>query len=343
VSEVVASASGERQISRLFEWARDKEGAMGFYLLRRLGLAALITLGVSLLVFGELHLVPGGEARAVLGLKAKPYQIRHFDKVMGLDKPVFVQYWDWLLTILHGNLGYSYELNASVDSLIAAALPKTVLLLGLATIVTYIIGIPLGILQAVKRSSRFDHIVTAVSFTFYSLPSFWFSVLLILWFSVDLHILPSEAPQGSLVQIITHPIGLILPVLAVSLLGFAGLSRYMRSSAIESLGQDYIRFARAKGASERVVLLRHMLRNSLIPIITLFGFTLPGLIGGSVIIEEIFNYPGMGLLYYNAITSEDYPVILGIHLLVGFAVVVGNLVADLLYVLVDPRIKYTSE
>jgi peptide/nickel transport system permease protein len=316
---------------------------VGLYLLRRLGLAVLISLGVSILVFGELHLVPGGEARAVLGLKAKPYQIRHFDKVMGLDQPIFVQYWDWLLRILHGNLGYSYQLNASVDSLIARALPKTVLLLGLATILTYLIGIPLGILQAVKRSSRLDHLITGASFTFYSLPSFWFAVLLILWFSVDLHVLPSEAPQGNLLQIITHPVGLILPVVCIALLGFAGLSRYMRSSAIESLGQDYIRFARAKGASEKLVLFRHMLRNSLIPIITLFGFTLPGLIGGSVIIEEIFNYPGMGLLYYNAITSEDYPVILGLHLLAGFAVVVGNLVADLLYLLVDPRIKYTSD
>jgi len=195
----------------------------------------------------------------------------------------------------------------------------------------------------VQRGGIGDNVFTGVSFTLYSMPDFFFALLLIAIFSVQLHILPPEAPQAATVAgILADPRALVLPVLTLTLVSVAGFSRYMRSSAIDVLAQDYIRVARAKGLRERLVLLRHVLRNSMLPIVTVLGLSLPGIVVGAVIAEEVFNYPGMGLLFYQAATSHDFPILLGSTLLVGVATVIGNLAADISYAVLDPRVRYDS-
>jgi peptide/nickel transport system permease protein len=204
-----------------------------------------------------------------------------------------------------------------------------------------VIALPMGIYQAVRRDRLSDHLLTGVSFTLYSMPTFFFGILLIAVFSVQLHIFPPEAPSAtSLGGVLADPRALVLPVLTLALVTLASFSRYMRSSAIEVLAQDYVRVARAKGLSRRLVLSRHVLRNSALPVVTLVGLSFPNIIAGAVISEEIFNYPGMGLLMYQASTSHDIPILLGCTLVIGVATVVGSLAADIAYAILDPRVRY---
>jgi peptide/nickel transport system permease protein len=208
-------------------------------------------------------------------------------------------------------------------------------------VVSVVIAIPLGILQAVRRNRPIDYTLTGASFIGYSMPVFWLGILLILIFAVDLHALPPEGPQGATIQaVLAQPLGLVLPVATLSIVTVAQFSRFMRSAAIDNLVQDYIRTARANGLSTRAVLFRHLLRNSLIPIITLIGLSLPATISGAVITESVFNYPGMGLLLWTAATVRDYPVLLGFTVVVGAATVAGSLLADVLYAVADPRVRY---
>jgi len=217
----------------------------------------------------------------------------------------------------------------------------SVLLVGISYLVSVAIAIPLGILQAVRRNRPIDYTLTGASFIGYSMPVFWLGILLILIFAVDLHALPPEGPQGATIQaVLAQPLGLVLPVATLSIVTVAQFSRFMRSAAIDNLVQDYIRTARANGLSTRAVLFRHLLRNSLIPIITLIGLSLPATISGAVITESVFNYPGMGLLLWTAATVRDYPVLLGFTVVVGAATVAGSLLADVLYAVADPRVRY---
>jgi peptide/nickel transport system permease protein len=243
--------------------------------------------------------------------------------------------------LIHGNLGFSYHYNQTVDSLLAQDLPKTAVLVGLSYLISIAVAIPLGILQAVRRNKPIDYGLTGLSFIGYSMPVFWLGILLILIFAVDLHWLPPEAPQGTTIgAILSQPSGLVLPVATLSIITIAQFSRFMRSSAIENLVQDYIRTARGNGLSSGSVLFRHLLRNSLLPIITLVGLSLPATLSGAVITESVFNYPGMGLLLWTAATVRDYPVMLGFTVVVGAATVVGSLLADILYAVADPRVRY---
>jgi peptide/nickel transport system permease protein len=315
---------------------------MIYYIARRLVQAVFVVLGVTIIVFIIVHLLPGSPAEALLGPHATRQQIRDFNIANGYNKPLWIQYGDYLGRLIHGNLGYSYSNNQPVATLIAQDLPKSALLLGLAYLVALVVGVPLGILQAVRRNKPVDYALTAATFVGYSMPVFWLSILLVLVFSVTWHLLPPEAPQGATVgAVLSQPLALILPVLALALVTIALFSRFMRSSAMENLVQDYIRTARAKGLPERTVLFRHLLRNSLIPVITLIGLTFPFTVSGSVIVESVFNYPGMGLLAWTAATSQQYAVLLGVTLVVGTATVLGNLVADVLYAFVDPRVRYS--
>lgn len=312
------------------------------YLLRRIGQSLIVLFIVSVIVFILLHMLPGGIAHAVLGPRATPQQIAHFNHVNGYDKPIPVQYLVWLGGLLHGDLGYSYHLNQSVTSLIAQRLPKTLVLTVLSLILALLIAIPVGVAQAVRRNKLGDYIMTAVAFIFYASPPFFLSLLMILWFALELPIFPAQAPQGSsLIEIFSQPNALVLPVVSFALLIFALFSRYMRSSVMDNLVQDYVRTARAKGAGERTVLYGHILRNSLIPLATLLGLYLPALFGGALIIESVFNYPGMGLLFWQEAQVDDYPTLLGITLVVGAATVIGNLLADIAYAVLDPRVRYT--
>lgn len=311
------------------------------YLLRRIGQAVVVVIGVSIVVFVLSHLLPGGEARAALGPRATALQVAAFNKAQGLDLPLPAQYGHYAWQLLQGNLGYSYQYNQTVNSLLAEFVPKSLVLFGAAVIVAVIIAIPLGIFQAVRRNKVSDYLLTGVSFVAYSMPTFWLGLLLITGFAVSFHFLPAEGPQGGLGSVFAQPAAMILPVATIALVTVAQFSRYMRSAALDSLAQDYIRTARAKGLSQRAVLTRHLLRNSLIPIITLLGAYLPIIFSGALVTEVVFNYPGVGLLFYHAAMSKDYQVLLGTVLVVSVAAVFGSLVADIAYAIADPRVRLT--
>jgi peptide/nickel transport system permease protein len=311
------------------------------YLAQRAGQAAVVVIGLMILTFIMIHLEPGSAARATLGVRATPGRIAIFNSTYGLNEPLYRQFVTYVDQVLHGNLGTSYSLQIPVSTLIAQRLPRDLLLLGLSTVLALLIAVPLGIYQAVKRGGVSDHVLTGASFTLYSTPDFLFAILLIALFSVQLRILPPEAPQASSVGgILADPRALVLPVVTLALVTVASYSRYMRSSAIDVLAQDYIRVARAKGLPRRLILLRHVLRNSLLPVVTMVGLSFSWIVAGAVIAEEVFNYPGMGLLFYQAATTHDFPVLLGSTLVVGVATVVGNLAADVAYGVLDPRIRY---
>ncbi len=300
----------------------------------------VVLLGVSIVAFILLHLLPGGPARAELGLRATPGQIRAFDLRYGLLKPLPVQYLDWLNQLIHGNLGFSYKQNQTVDALLANNIPRTLLLVGVATLLALIIAIPMGLYQAVRRNKPEDYALTGMSFLFYSMPSFFLGIILIILFSDVLPWLPSTGPTAQTPLWNQIP-NLLLPMITLTLVTLALFSRYMRSSVIESLIQDYIRTATAKGLSRREILTRHVLRNALLPVVTLIGLSLPGILSGALIVESLFNYPGMGLLFWNAAITDDFPVMLGTTIVVGVAVVVGSLLADVLYAVLDPRVRIT--
>jgi peptide/nickel transport system permease protein len=311
------------------------------FIIRRLGQAIVVVLGVTLITFLLLHALPGSLARDILGNRASPQAIAQFNHQNGLDRPVWIQYWLFLNKLLHGNLGYSYQYNRSVDSLLATDLPRDLVLGGLSLIFSLLIAIPVGIAQAVRRNGMLDYAGTGISFLLYSMPQFAIALLLIQFLSISFHVFPAEAPQSaSALGMLQHPSALVLPVAALTLVTFAAFSRYMRSSAIDTLAQDYIRTARAKGLPERLVLWRHLLRNSLIAVVTLVGLSIPLVLTGTLIIEQVFNYPGAGLEYFQAALRNDYEVMLGITVLVGVITVVGNLIADIGYAILDPRIRY---
>jgi peptide/nickel transport system permease protein len=313
------------------------------YIIRRVVQAVFITLGVTLLVFLLLHLLPGGPARAILGPRANAVQIAQFNHDNGLDQPIWVQYWTYVQQLAHLNFGYSYKLNQTVGALLSEDLPKTLVLVGLSYVVAIVIAIPLGIYQAVRRNRVDDYVLTGASFVFYSMPVFWLGIILIVIFSEILHLLPPEGPQGATVgDLFGQFTSLILPVVTLALGTIALFSRYMRSSTLENMVQDYVRTARAKGASNTRVLFLHVLRNALIPILTLIGLSISFIFSGALITEALFNYPGIGLLFWNAAITQDYPVILGVIVVTGLATVLGSLLADVLYAAADPRVRYTK-
>jgi peptide/nickel transport system permease protein len=312
------------------------------YIIRRVIQAIIVTLIVSVITFLLLHLVPGGEVHAILGLKATPGEIKAFSKEWGFDRPLYVQYGKWLWQLLHGNFGFDLKFNAPVSTLMITALPRTIVLAVIGTGVGLLIGVPLGIFQAVRRYSVVDHVVTGIGFVGYGSPTFFVGLMLIQWFAIDLHIFPAEAPQAtSLSGILSDPIALVLPVATYAFVAFALWSRFMRSSVLDNIVQDYVRTARAKGASEKRVLWGHIFRNSLITIVTLLGLQLPVILAGSIFIEYVFNYPGMGLLFLNAALNTDIQLMLAITVLSTVLTIVGNLLADIGYAMLDPRVRYS--
>jgi peptide/nickel transport system permease protein len=312
------------------------------FLIRRILQAILVTFFVTIFTMLLVHLFPGGPIRALLGPRATTQQIAYYDNLYGFNKPIYEQYAKWVWQLLHGNFGYSLKLNQSVASLIANRLPKTVVLVAIGTVVSLIFGIPLGIYQAVKRYTIGDYALTGLSFLGYATPTFFLGLMLVEWFSVDIHLFPPFAPQGnSLGQVLSQPRALVLPVTAFAFLEYALWSRYMRSSVMDNLVQDYVRTARAKGASERRVLWGHVFRNSLISIVTLLGLSIPSLVAGAIFIEVVFNYPGMGLAFYQAAQNVDYQTLLGFTVVGTVATIVGNLLADIGYAVLDPRVRYS--
>jgi peptide/nickel transport system permease protein len=311
------------------------------YIVRRLAQAIVVILGVTMIAFLMEHLLPGGIARAIIGTRATSQQIALFNKANGLDSPVWYQYWVYLGHLVHGNLGFSYKQNRSVDNIIANDLPRDVMLVGTSLVLAVLIAVPVGVAQAVKRNHSLDYAGTTVSFVLYSMPSYALGLILIALLSIKFKVFPAFAPQGATVgAMLAHPLGLVLPVMTLTLVTYALFSRYMRSSAIESLAQDYIKTARAKGLSERLILWRHVLRNSLVPVTTLVGLSLPAVLTAGLVIEQLFNFQGLGLEYFNAATNYDFPVMVGITVLIGLVTALGNLFADLTYAVLDPRVRY---
>ena len=313
------------------------------FLIRRTGQAVLVLFLVSLIVFVLLHQLPGGPARAILGQTATPEAIAHFDHQQGYDRSLPVQYGMYLDRLVTGDLGESYKLNQSVLTLLGERLPKTLLLTGLSLLVAALLAVPLGILQAVRRGKLSDYVLTGAAFLAYATPVFFLGIVLILTFSQQWQLFPAEAPQAESVGgILGEPGGLVLPVVTMALGIIAMFSRYMRSAVLDNLGEDYVRTARAKGQSQARVMARHVLRNALIPLASLLGLYLPTLLSGALVVEAMFNYPGMGLLFWNAAQSSDFPVLLGVTLVVGCATVLGSLLTDIAYALLDPRIRSVS-
>jgi peptide/nickel transport system permease protein len=312
------------------------------FLIRRMLQAAVVVLIVTAITFLLLRLIPGNVAIAVLGPTAyrNPATVAAFNAEYGFDKPWFQQYLLWLGHLLHGNLGYSWTLNQSVASLLGQRLPKTIILAGIATVIALLVAVPIGLWQAVRRNKAVDYTFTGLSFLFYAAPTFFVGTVLILVFSVKLGWFGPEGPQGGVISDLTDWRDMTLPVATLALVTIALFSRYMRSAVLDNLTEDWVRTARAKGASSRRVLFRHVLRNSLIPIATLLGLSLPFIFAGALITESVFNYPGMGYLFYQSAQKQDYPVMLGFVVVVAIATVVGSLLADIAYAVLDPRVRY---
>jgi peptide/nickel transport system permease protein len=317
---------------------------MSTYLLRRAASSVIIVVGISILVFWMLHLIGGAPGRAVLGPRASPLAVDAWDKSHGFTRPLVLQYLTYMNQLVHGNLGTSYKQSQSVNAILREHAPISAYLSGLGLLFAILIAFPVGIFQAVKRNTLGDNVITTAAFITYSMPVFLLGLLLIQIFAITLHIFPPLAPaavsqNSSLLGAIENPQAMVLPVATLTLVSVAGYSRFMRSSALDALAQDYIKAARAKGLPERLVLMRHLLRNACLPMVTLIGLSIPALLAGNLITENVFNYPGLGIMFINALSQEDYPVLIAYTLMGGVLTVIGNYVADIALTVADPRIR----
>jgi peptide/nickel transport system permease protein len=310
------------------------------YIARRVGISIVVVLGVSLFIFALLHAIYPSPAIDVLGPRANRVTIAAYNKANGFDNPWLVQYLTYLGHLLQGNLGYSIKFNQSVGALFQERWPRSAYLSGMALLLSVVIAIPLGVYQAVRRNTIGDYTVTSLAFIVYAMPVFFLGLILIQVFSLDLHWFGYEASQSnSVLTIIGDWHDMTLPIAALTLLTIASFSRYMRSTSIDVLAQDYIKVARAKGLPERLVLMRHLLRNACLPMVTLIGLSIPYLLSGNLITETLFNYNGLGLLFFNSLLNVDYNVLLAYTLIGAVLTVVGNLVADIALTVADPRIR----
>jgi peptide/nickel transport system permease protein len=310
------------------------------YLIRRVGTSLAVLIGISIFIFGMLHVIFPSPAIDVLGSRANTVLINAWNREHGFDKPVIVQYLHYMNDLVHGNLGYAYKYNQNVTALFQERWARSAYLSGMALLISVVVAIPLGIFQAVKRNSVGDNVVTSLAFVTYAMPSFFLALILIQVFAISFPIFNFEASQStSVLTVMGDWHSMTLPILTLSGITIAGFSRYMRSSAMDTLTQDYIKAARAKGLPERLVLMRHLVRNASLPMVTLIGLTIPALLAGNLITETVFNYQGLGLLFFNALSQEDYSVLLAYTLIGATLTVVGNLVADMALTIADPRIR----
>jgi peptide/nickel transport system permease protein len=299
------------------------------YLTRRVLQGIVVVLLVTLIVFGLLWLAPGGAAASVLGASSA-------------RQGFALAYLTWLGRAATGNLGFAPGLNEPVSALLAASLPRTLALTGISTLIALAIAIPVGLVQAVRRNTAVDHVLRGLTFLGYGMPSFVLGSVLILFLAVRApHIFGAEGPQApGIAGVLTDFRDMTLPVLTLTLVTVAVFARYLRSSALDSLVQEYIEAARARGAGERRVVLSHVLRNSLVPVVTLLGLSFPQIVGGAVAVEYLFNFRGMGYQIVQATVTHDYPVTLGFTLVIAVGAAIGSMLADLGYALLDPRVRY---
>ncbi len=327
---------------------------MGRYILKRLLQAIPLLLGIATITFFIVHLAPGDPMDMYLEPRFRrqidPEVIELIRQKYGLDQPIHVQYVKWLGNLARGDLGESFRYRRPVTSLMLERVPYTLQLAVLALLFDALFGIALGILSAVKQYSLVDKSVTLGSLIIYSIPGFWLALMLVLVFSVNLGWFPTSQTRsldydllswsGKVLDRLWH---LVLPVFVLGVASAAGTARYMRNRLLEVLSEDYVLAARARGLKERTVILKHALRNAMIPILTIYGLALPFLLGGAVLIEKVFAWPGMGLLAVEAVGGRDYPVILATSMIAAVLVILGNLLADVTYALVDPRVSYEKE
>lgn len=321
---------------------------MLLYIIKRLLLMIPLIFGITLITFTVIHLAPGSpvEVQTEMSLKASAQAKENLKKLYGLDKPLHIQYLDWLKRFVSLDFGKSFVDGRKVVDKIIERIPITLTINILSLILIFITAIPIGILSATKQYSLFDKLSTVFVLVGFSTPTFWLALLLMILFGVNMGILPISGIQsidisgmGPFERLLDWIRHLILPVGVSAFGGIAGLSRYSRSGMLEVIRQDYIRTAKAKGLTESKVVFRHAFRNALMPIVTILGLSVPGLIGGGVIFETIFAIPGMGQLFYLSTMSRDYPTIMGILVIGAVLTLLGNLIADISYALVDPRIR----
>jgi peptide/nickel transport system permease protein len=319
------------------------------YIVKRLISMVPLIIGITIVCFVVMHLAPGSptDMETQMNPRASADYRERLNAMYDLDKPLYQQYLSWVGKIAVLDLGRSFSPDRRpVAKKIIERLPVTILINALSMFLIFMIAIPIGVLSAVHKDSLFDKITGVFVFVGFAIPTFWLALLLMILFGIDLGWLPISGirslnydylPPGMVfLDVVKH---LILPVTLSAFGGLAGLSRYMRSNMLEVIRQDYIMTARAKGLSERKVIYKHALRNALLPVITILGLSVPGLIGGSVIFESIFAIPGMGQLFYMSVMARDYPVVMGILLIGAVLTLLGNLIADVSYALADPRIR----
>ncbi|WP_373601010.1 ABC transporter permease [Paraclostridium bifermentans] len=295
---------------------------------------------ITIISFILMHLAPGDPLQAYISPEMNVDDIERMRESLGLNDPIIVQYFKWLLNTLQGNLGYSMVSNKPVLDLILERLGPTLLLSGSALIISLIISIPVGLIAGYKKNSILDNVINVISYVGISIPSFWFAMMLIYVFAMKLNILPSVGMRSIGVDTTSDMLKhLILPATVLSFYNISVYVRYIRSSTIGQLKEDYVLTQYAYGASTKDILFKHVLKNTLLPVITIFGMSLPGMFTGAFITETIFGWPGMGQLGVNAIFGYDYPVVMGITLISSTMLIIGNLIADILYTIIDPRIK----
>jgi len=312
------------------------------YIVKRLAFAVLMLFGVSLILFVIMRLAPGGPEAVLIGGEFSQEMAAQIRERLGLNRPLLVQYGSWALAALRGDLGRSFKTRDPVAALIMDRLGPTLQLTAGALVVALVVAVPLGVLAAVRRDTIWDTLGSTVSLFGVSFPSFWLGIMLILLFSEALRLLPPSGlseygREGDLTSRVRHA---ILPTLTLGLIQMASFMRFTRSSLLEVLRQDYVRTAGAKGVSSGGIIWRHALRNALIPVVTVVGLSLPILVGGAVLTETVFAWPGIGRLAVGAVFERDYPVIMGVNLLVAGVVITANLLTDIAYCLIDPRISY---
>ena len=319
---------------------------MARYVLRRLGQSAVLLVLVSMIGFGLLHLTPGGPlSQFALTPGMSAATMAEISHQMGLDRPLPIQYLDWAGHLLRGDWGHSYRDQAPVLAVIGSHLGATLELMASSTLLAVVLGTWVGVLGAMRRYSLADTLATVGAMVALSVPTFWFGLVVIYVFSVWLEWLPSgnmysSGAQGGMAGLLDYARHLVLPCLVLTLVTVATWSRYMRAAMLDVVSQDYIRTARAKGLRPRAVLVRHALRNALLPMITVAGLQMPTLLGGALVTETVFTWPGMGRLFLDSLGYRDYPVVMGLLIFSALLVLAGNLLADLLYVVADPRIRF---
>ncbi|MDY5931347.1 MAG: ABC transporter permease [Candidatus Ornithospirochaeta sp.] len=308
---------------------------MGRYILKRILVTIPVLLCVTFLIFTMMHFTDGDPARLILGDTATEEEVLALREEMGLDKPFFQQYLIYMWNLLHGDMGTSYMTKVPVTSEIISRLPVTIRLSVLSCLFAVAVGVPAGIISAVKQYTLLDNIITVLALIGITMPNFWLALLLILFFAVKLGVLPASGLYG--------PLYYIMPVISISAASLATITRMTRSSMLEVIRSDYIRTAKAKGLSEKEVIFKHALKNALIPIITTVGIQFAGGLSGAVVNEQVFAIPGVGKMMVDAIKNRNYPIVEGGVLVIALMCSIVNLCVDLMYALADPRIKAQYE